>query len=466
MLLRRNLILALCAAPLLLGQSTDYDKKLGAEAAEEVLRTRGLYDDPKLTQFFEKLGMRLVSGLGAQPFTYRFAVTDEFEPNAYAVPGGIVFATRNLFAVANSEAEIAGVIGHEIIHTHKRHAVQAAKRSILPAIFAVPGSLAGIFNEEAGKVLSAPSSLAIAKHSRKQEAEADELGVQLAAAAGYDPLALERCLNRLTKTVEVFLGEKEKASYFDDHPATAERDAKIEQIAAKAPRGTAAPILPNREAYLRLLDGLVLGRNPEQGIFEKNVFVHPDLNFRMEMPEGWKVLNTPAAFGAMEPKGKGQIVVGLVEGAADPEKAALETLTSIEKKSRKKPADARRVEVNGHPGYYALYADKKSNLHLLWVAMGGKMFRMAGAGEETWKEALRAAALSLRPLKPEERAQVRVVRLRLEAARAGESVEAFSKRTGNVLKPEMTAVLNDLDGRPLTQGQLLKIARSEVYRSR
>lgn len=119
MLLRRNLILTLCAASLLLGQSTDYDKKLGAEAAEEVLRTRGLYDDPKLTHFFEKLGMRLVSGLGAQPSAYRFAV-------------------------ANSEAKLAGVIGHEIIRTHKRHAIQAAKRPILPAIFAAPGSLGGL----------------------------------------------------------------------------------------------------------------------------------------------------------------------------------------------------------------------------------------------------------------------------------------------------------------------------------
>lgn len=462
----RFVLLSVLCSAILSAQSTDYDKKIGAEAAAQVVRTRGLYDDPKLLQFFEKLGNRLVDGLGTQPFTYRFAISDEIEPNAYALPGGFVFATRNLFAVAASEAELAGVIGHEIIHSHRRHAVKAQKRSILPAILAVPGGLAGAFNEEAGKVLTAPSSLAMAKHSRKGESEADELGVQLAAGAGYDPLALEKCLNRLTRTIELFTGEKEQASYFADHPATPERAQEIEKIAANAKRGSAPPILAGQDAYLRLLDGLLLGKDPAAGLFEKNVFVHADLNFRMELPEGWKTFNTPSAFGAMEAKGKGQLVVGLMEGAADPEKPALETVNRIEKKARKKPAEARRVDVNGHPGFYVLYAEKKSNLHLLWVAMGGKMFRMAGLGQDQCKEALRASVLTLRPLQADERAGVKALYMRIATARGGESLQAFCKRTGNAFPPELTAVLNDLDGQPLTPGQLLKIGRYEAYTTR
>ena len=447
-------------------QSTEYDKKIGAEAAAQVVRMRGLYNDPKLLQFFEKLGNRLVGGLGSQPFTYRFAISDEVEPNAFALPGGFVFATRNIFAVAASEDEMAGVIGHEIIHSNRRHAVKSQKRSILPAILAVPGGLAGVFNEEAGKVLSAPSSLAMAKYSRKNETEADEMGVQLAARAGYDPMALEKCLNRLTRTIELFSGEKEKASYFNDHPATTDRAQEIEKFAAEAKRGTAPPILAGQDAYLRLLDGLLLGRDPAEGLFEKNVFVHADLNFRMELPEGWKTFNTPAAFGAMEAKGKAQLVMGLMEQAADPEKAARETVGLIEKKARKKPTEARRVDVNGNPGFYVLYAEKKSNLHLLWVTMGGKTFRMAGVGQGPYQEALRASVLTLRPLKADERASIKALHMRIETARGGESLEAFCKRTGNVFQPELTAVLNDLDGKPLKQGQLLKTARYEAYKGK
>jgi predicted Zn-dependent protease len=303
----------------------------------------------------------------------------------------------------------------------------------------------------------------MASHSRKDEEEADDMGVQLAAAAGYDPAALARCLDRLNKTVELFLGEKEKKSYFDDHPATPDRMADIAKVAASSPRASIPPILPNRDAYLRLLDGLIVGRNPEQGLFdEQNVFVHPDLNFRMEMPKDWNVFNTPNAFGAAEAKGKGQIVVGLAEGR-DPEKAARQTLAIIQKEARKTPAETGSVDVNGHPGFHAVFAEKKTNLHLLWVAMGGKVFRIAGVAGDQWKEALRNSVLSLRPLKSDERAKVRVLRMRIETARAGESLNAFCERTGNAFKPDLTAILNSLDSQTLAQGQKLKIGRWEPY---
>jgi len=91
------------------------------------------------------------------------------------------------------------------------------------------------------------------------------------------------------------------------------------------------------------------------------------------------------------------------------------------------------------------------------------MFRITGASDPQSKGALRQSALSLRQLNPEQRAKVRVLRLRLEIAREGESLEQFSRRTGSDFKPEMLAVLNNLDSKPLAQGQLLKIARREPY---
>jgi predicted Zn-dependent protease len=443
-------------------QSTDSDRSLGKQAAQQIVLSKGLYDHPRLEQFLEQLGARLVGALGEPPSTFQFAITDEIEPNAYALPGGYIFATRNIFAVASSEAEVAGIIAHEIIHTHRRHAAQAAKRSILPGILAVPGALVGVFNAEAGEILTAPSTLAMARYGRKQETEADDLGVTLAAAAGYDPLALERSLDRLTRTIELFTGESEKPSYFGDHPATADRRQRIEKMAAGMPRGPASPVLAGRESYLELLDGLVLGRNPAQGLLEDNVFLHPDLDFRMELPPGWKAFNAAAAFGAIDAKGNGEIVIGLGDGS-DPEKTALETVEAIAQESGKKPVESKRVDVNGHAGFYVMYADRRSHLHLLWVFMGGKMFRMAGVGENQWREALRTSVLSLRPLTAQERAGVRVVRMRIEPALAGETIEALSKRTGNVFTPRLTAVLNDLGGMPLAKGQLVKIARREPF---
>ena len=131
---------------------------------------------------------------------------------------------------------------------------------------------------------------------------------------GY-PLALERSLDRLTRTIELFTGEAEESSYFDDHPATRDRRARIEKLAAATKPSATAPILSGRDAYLKLLDGLVLGRNPAQGLLDGNIFLHPDLDFRMELPRDWKAFNTASAFGAIDAKGKGQLVVGLAGGS-------------------------------------------------------------------------------------------------------------------------------------------------------
>ena len=184
----------------------------------------------------------------------------------------------------------------------------------------------------------------------------------------------------------------------------------------------------------------------------------------MDLPEGWKTFNTPAAFGASEPKGKGQLIIGLMPETVNPDEAANATIAAIEQQRRKKPADARRVDVHGNPAFYAVYAEKKSSLHLLWLTMGGKTFRIAGVSDDQRREALRAAALSLRPLSPEDKARVRVLRLRILAARSGESLEAFCKRTDSFFKPELIAVLNDLGSKPLAQGQLLKVGRLEPYK--
>jgi predicted Zn-dependent protease len=457
------MIAALCV--LLIAQSVEVDKKIGAEAAKEVLEGRGLYESRELSQFLEKLGARLVEQLGPQPFTYRFAISDELEPNAYALPGGYVFATRTLFAVANAEEELAGVLGHEIIHAHRRHSMKAVKRSILPAVLAIPGSLTGMFSKEAGDVLSAPSNLMMAGYSRKTEAEADDKGVQLAAQAGYDPAALASFLERLTKIIEVFVGEKERRSFFDDHPATPARLAAIEKRASGLAPVDIAPILPDRGSYLKMLDGLIVGQNPEQGIFERNTFIHPDLNFRMELPEGWKTFNSPAVFGAAERKGKGQIVVGLAEGK-DAESAGREAVARVTLETKQQPAEERRVDVNGNPGYYARFEDRKSNLHLLWVRMDAMVFRMVGIGDAAQREPLRKAAFSLRTLKPEERDKVRALRMRIESARGGETMEALCKRTRSHFQPAIVALLNDLDDRPLGQGQQVKIVRWEPYQTK
>ncbi len=463
--------LALCitaAAESRDAKSVQKDVELGKQAAAQVVTQMGIYEDESLTGYLKQIGMRLVKGLADQPFEYQFAIADEREPNAFALPGGFVFATRGIFAVANSEDELAGVFGHEIIHADRRHAIKAMNRSILPGILSIPGGVVGAFNQEAGAIINAPVTASTARYGRSQETEADELGAALAAKAGYDPAALSSCLVRLTKTVELLTGETEKPSYFRDHPLTSERVERLSKIVTGLQRNPQPGIAKTREDFLRRLDGLIIGQDPAQGIVVENVYLHPELNFRAELPRDWKVFNTPLAFGAAEKNGKAQMVFGLVKPGVDAETAAAKTIEFIQKKYRKKPAESKPVVVDGNRGYYAAYAEgskkKAVTFHLLWLTVDDKVFRVVAAGSDDFREAMRNSVFSLKRLSAADRKSIKVLRLRVVPARAGETVEELSRRAENIAKPGITAVLNDIaPDTKLKQGQLLKVARLESY---
>jgi predicted Zn-dependent protease len=462
------ILLMLAVEPAAVAQSFDVDKDLGKRGAEGVELSMGTYERPAINALLAQVGGRLVKGLGEQPFEYRFSIVDEVDPNAFALPGGYVYVSRGILALVNSEDELAGVIGHEIIHVHQRHAVKAAKRSILPGILSAPGALVGLANEEAGAILSAPSRLGMASYGRKQENEADEIGIAIAARAGYDPAQLQRCLARLSKAVEALTGEAERFSYFHDHPFTADRIKKLNEQSATLTVAKQAHVTKDGADFLRRMDGLVVGQNPHQGILYKDAFVHPDLNFRVNLPEGWRSFNTPTAFGAREPKGKAQVVFGLEEEAVAPEQAAKELLNQMDKGLKKKLVESKAVEVGSRSGYHLAFTEgkgkKATTLHLVWLKMDGKLFRIVGVGSDEYRETMRAALFSLRPLTGEERGAVRVMTLRLAQANGGETIEQLSARTQNAFTVDLTAVINDVERAvPLQAGQVVKIARMERY---
>ncbi len=155
------------------------------------------------------------------------------EPNAFALPGGYIYVSRGLLSLVNDEAELACVIGHEMIHVTKRHSVKQMKKSIFPAILHIPGAVVGLFNQDLGRIINTPvsfgSELFLSNYSRKQETESDELGIKIASQAGYDPSRLTVILDNLAKDVALLTGEEEKKSYFSTHPITPKRIERIEK---------------------------------------------------------------------------------------------------------------------------------------------------------------------------------------------------------------------------------------------
>jgi predicted Zn-dependent protease len=227
--------------------------------------------------------------------------------------------------------------------------------------------------------------------------------------------------------------------------------------------------VPDTASLFATLDGLWWGENPEAGVFRKNQFLQPSIGFTITFPEGWKHQNTPQYVISAHPKQEAILVLGIAGEASDPEATGAKLIERMRTKARVEPVSTRKGPLGEFPAFVVTYLDRSGRapayLHFAWVAMAGKTYQLIGLAPEKHREALKNAALSLRPLTDVERSAVTGKRLRIVAARAGERLENFSARTGNAWSPAYTALVNGLTvDADLREGQLVKIARVEPAR--
>jgi predicted Zn-dependent protease len=452
----------------------DLDTRLGAEAAAQVEAQMGLADHARATEYIEKIGQRLVANLEDKQFEYKFHVVDMAAPNAFALPGGYIYFSRGILLVANSEDELAGVMGHEIIHSHNRHSVKTIKRSIGPSLLKLPGNMVGaLISPRLARLINSPvegiSGLTLASYGRKHESESDRLGADLAARAGYDPRALGSILTSLSNTAEAATGKQTTFSYYDSHPFTPSRVDEINRISNELTVASRPPIASSKKAFYDQFLGLPVRENPAQGFFQENKFIHPILNFTLEFPKGWKTVNSPTHVGAYEPGKKAQLFLGLGDNNKSPEEHARAFIRELEEKFGERPSESRKVDVKGNQGYYVSLKDGTSRhpvtIHMLWLSLGKHMFEFIGAGYEAHRPAMRESVLSLRPITKEEWNSLSITVYRVVKAREGETLASLSKRSGNALSPDLTAAINSLSpDQRLSKGQLVKIGKKEPFR--
>ena len=475
--LRSLALTIVIAASAALPAAAQSDEQVGAEMAQQVEEKIGIYQSPVISDYVDAIGSRLVGNLEDNQFTFKFAIVDQFDPNAFALPGGWVYISRGLLVLSNNEDELVGVIGHEITHITERHSARRQRRGILGGILQIPGAIVGaVVDEDLGKLLNAPintvSQISLASYSRGQESDADRLGMRLAARSGYDPTALADILEHLEADVEMLTGERHESGFFDSHPTTPDRVANITSEAERLEWSSQVPIASGRSEFLSKLDGLWYDVNPAQGVFRGEQYYQPDLGFTIAFPNGWTTLNTPTVVGAYAEQQRAVALVGIA-GDEDPSVYGARFVERLREEHRAEPLESRAVESDEWTGYHVTVEEgeprggQRSYLHYLWARMGGVTYQLVGAGADTYREELRSTALSMRPLARGDWESIAGLRVRVIEARGGESLTQLGERSGNRWTPEYTALINDLAvGQTLAAGTLVKIARRERYRPR
>lgn len=273
--------------------SESQEIEMGKEADPVIVAEYGLYDDPELAAYVNQLGQSLEKVSQRSQLSYTFRVLDNPIVNAFALPGGYVYITRGILAHLNSEDALAGVMGHEIGHVVARHGAEQMSRAQLANLGLGLGSLLSEDFAKFADLAGAGVGLLFLKFSRSQESEADLLGVEYSTRLGYNAHDMAGFFETL-KNMQGDSGES-LPSFLSTHPDPGDRELRVNQLTdewqTKVPY---KPLNKSEYEYLKRIDGIVYGEDPQQGYTENNMFYHPKMRFQFPVPAGWNLINTPA----------------------------------------------------------------------------------------------------------------------------------------------------------------------------
>ena len=443
-----------------------------AETARFLAEQVGFVADAGLADYVTSVGERVSADATREDIDYRFHVLDMGDPNALALPDGNVYVSRGLLVLINSEDELAGALAHEVAHVERNHARGRSNVSIATAPIrigtGIAGYATGIISPKVGEAIASfgetASNLVLAPYSREQEREADDVGQQLMLNAGYDPDGLSRLLDIIARTEALGGDGATGVSFLSTHPATAERVASTRDVAGRLGRPSINGSTKDRAALLELLAGLPVGRNPSQGFFNGDWFVHPELRFALRFPAEWEKINTASFVGAKAADDEVFLTVSPVAEGEDPVAGA--RLLS-EKVGVDLAGDAKRLQINGLAAAVnqaRIGEGSKANALLLtWIAHRGLVYEIMGLAPFSRYESVRGeltrATTSFRALSREDLGRIEIVTLDVVEARDRETLADLAERVGSVWPQEVLAVVN---GRQIADrlraGELIKVA--------
>ncbi len=444
--------------------SPEDEKRIGAEQHPQILEQfGGAYEDPQLGAYVASIGARMAAVSERPDLNFTFTILDSPVVNAFALPGGYVYVSRGLLALADNEAELAGVLGHEIGHVTARHSAERYSRSVVVSGGAMLlGALTG--QRALSDLANLGGSLYLKSYSRENEFEADSLGLRYMTAAGYEPGAVAQFLASLGEQTALearLRGSQSDPNEFNllaTHPRTIDRVREAQQAT-----GSLAPGRVERETYLRQIDGLLYDDDPNEGFVRDRTFIHPTLRFRFVAPPGFTLINSSdrvegrrgnemaMVFDAVRATSGMSMSQYLSQWGKNAQLSGLQEFTV---NGMNAATTAAVVQTRQGLQNYRLIAIRGTDGQIYRFIFLGSASTLAANEEE-----MRRTTYSFEMLSEAEARSYRPYRLQVVQVRAGDTIDSLAARMPD--GPEQRArfqVLNDIDtNAQLQPGMLVKI---------
>jgi predicted Zn-dependent protease len=455
--------------PNLVFTSEEKELRIGQQEHQNVLRQYSLYDDPALQEYVTGLVDELAANSHRSDLEFHAFVLDSPEVNAFALPGGYVYVTRGIMAYMNSEAELAGVLGHEIGHVTARHGVRQQSAATVGGVLSTAASIVS-GHRQIGEVANFASTALVRGYGRSHELEADRLGAEYLARTGYDPQEMINVVGIL-KDQEEFdkvraarEGREPRAYHglFATHP---KNDQRLQEVIKEAEKFTNTATTRDAQGrFLEFTDGMDYGPSESQGILRGRNFYHKELDLALEFPANWRVSNQPT-----------QLI------AASPEQNALMRVTIAQATTSRSPKEF--IEQNygeirngrsisggeeGYTGFTRIDSPfgRQQTARISVIFKGNQAYQFLSVAQtaellQQYDADMLATASSTRGLKRDERELASAQKLKLITVKPGDTFEKLAKNSP--IKEDAAdhlRLLNGLypDGQP-TVGQRIKIVK-------
>jgi len=431
---------------------------LGRKADEDIRKTLGVYDSKALSEMVTRVGTGLAAQSERPDLPWTFVVLDEPMVNAFALPGGWVYVTRGLLAHLGSEDELAAVLGHEAGHVTARHGVvqlrkqRAAQRSV------------GVFRivdpnlRHVGGIAAATAGLALLKHSREDEHEADDLGLRYLVKGGYNANAITEMFGVLAQ-VSAADDAEDVPPWLSTHPEPKLRQGRMASRITEA--GIAGSPVAADPKFLAALDGMVFGADPRSGFFVGSTYVHPRRGFQIDVPAGWEGQHSDDRILAASEDERSMFALGPSD--AETAEAALD---GFFEDGRLKPGEVWRGDVAGfHVESSAFTAGTEAQPLAGLVAFvdydDGVVSMLALGDVEVWEDRLDSVATafaSFAKIRSKQMREVKPMRLDLFTVPKPMTIVQVHEESRSVVDVETLALINHATAdETLAAGRVIKV---------